>query len=126
MTVVAQAAQQGVHHQPIAEKAVPGIVLKVRGDNRGMPATALFHQLEEDIGLLRPDIDVPRERVRKLGCAAFRAPRGRLRGGEPQALLAHRRGAPTSRCPRATFPTSRTRSWVGRVWNPPKRTMIPR
>lgn len=64
MTVVAQTAQQCFYHEAVAEKAVPGIVLKIRGDDRCMPVVSLLHQLEEDVGLLRSSMFVPQARSR--------------------------------------------------------------
>src|SRR5213593_92188 len=53
VAVVPQTAQQRLHHGPIAQEVRPLVVVQVRCNDRGMVAVALFHQLEEDIGLLR-------------------------------------------------------------------------
>jgi len=53
-------------------------------------------------GSFTPGYSAPRfqrGRARELGCAAFRAPRRQMRGGATQAMLAHRRGAPTKQMP---------------------------
>src|SRR6516164_2610639 len=56
---MSQAAEQGLGEVFIAEQARPLVVLKVRGDERGLAAVALFHQLEEDIRLLGTQIEIP-------------------------------------------------------------------
>src|SRR6516164_3321570 len=56
---MSQAAEQGLGEVFIAEQARLLVVLKVRGDERGLAAVALFHQLEEDIRLLGTQIEIP-------------------------------------------------------------------
>ncbi len=51
--------EQRLDHLFLAEEAVPVVVVEVGGDDGGLPAVAFFHQLEEDVGLLRLQVQVP-------------------------------------------------------------------
>ena len=53
-----QPAQQRFHHRPIPQKVGPLVIVQVRSDDRGMPAVPLLHQLEEDVRLLGPQVQV--------------------------------------------------------------------
>ena len=52
VAVVAKPAQQCIHHRLVAEEVAPFVVGEIARDNRGMTVVALFHELEEDVGLL--------------------------------------------------------------------------
>src|SRR5438552_3043984 len=52
MALMPDAAQHRLDHIAVAEKASPFVVSKVRGDNGRFSAIALFHEFEEDVGLL--------------------------------------------------------------------------
>jgi hypothetical protein len=67
-----------------------------------------------------------RERVRELGCDAFRAPRGQMRGGATQAMLAHRRGAPTKQMPTRRRNPLGARGVAGQYLRCSSSTMCPR
>src|SRR6266850_1254267 len=53
MAVMPDAAQHRLDHMAVAEKAGPFVISEVRGDNGRFSAIALFHEFEEDVGLLR-------------------------------------------------------------------------
>ncbi len=52
MALMPDTAQHRLDHIAVAEKASPFVVSEVRGDNGRFSAIALFHELEEDVGLL--------------------------------------------------------------------------
>src|SRR5207253_7780121 len=58
VAVVADAAQQRVHHCWVAQKVPPFVVSQICGNDRGVAVVALFHELEENVGLLGFHIDV--------------------------------------------------------------------
>src|ERR1700722_18494664 len=58
VTVVAQPAKQGLHHGPVAQKIGPLVIDEIGGNDGGMPAVAFFHQLEENVRLLRSQIQI--------------------------------------------------------------------
>src|ERR1035437_9115647 len=45
---------------PIAQKVGPLVIDQIRCNDRGMLSVALLHQLEEDVGLLRFQIQIPK------------------------------------------------------------------
>ena len=49
--LVPHAAQQRVHHRFVAKKVVPLVINQVGRDDGGVAMIALFHQLEEGVGL---------------------------------------------------------------------------
>src|ERR1039458_6557056 len=51
VAVVSDAAQQRIDHGRIAEEVAPCRIVKIGCDDRGVAVVALFHQLEEDVGL---------------------------------------------------------------------------
>jgi len=53
---VAKPTQQGIHHGLVAEEGTPFVIDEIARDNRGVTVIALFHQLEEDVGLFRFEI----------------------------------------------------------------------
>ncbi len=59
LALVSQAAEQGLGQVFIAEQACPLVVLKVRGDECGLAAVALFHQFEKNVRLLGTQIEIP-------------------------------------------------------------------
>jgi hypothetical protein len=58
VAVVPHAAQQRVHHGFVAQKVVPLGIPQVGGDDRRVAMIALFHQLEEGVGLFGLEIQV--------------------------------------------------------------------
>src|SRR5437867_13338189 len=60
VAVVPQTAQQRFHHRTAAQKVRPLVIDKIRCDDGGMLAVALLHQLEEDVRLLRFQIQIPK------------------------------------------------------------------
>ena len=52
MAVMPDAAQHRLDHIAVAEKASPFVESEVGGDNGRFSAIALFHEFEEDVGLL--------------------------------------------------------------------------
>jgi hypothetical protein len=58
LAAVSQTAEHGFGQVFIAEQQGPLIIFKIRSQKSGLPAVALFHQFEEDVGLLRTQIDV--------------------------------------------------------------------
>jgi len=58
LAAVSQAAEHGLGQVFIAEQQRPLIILKIRSEKGGLPAVALLHQFEEDVGLLGTQIDV--------------------------------------------------------------------
>lgn len=56
---MAGAAQQRLDHGGVAEEAAPFFIAQVRCNDCGVAVIALLHQLEEDVALLGPEIDVP-------------------------------------------------------------------
>src|SRR5271169_3041011 len=59
VAVVSQTAEQRLHHRPAAQKVRPLVIDEIRSDDGGMLAVALLHQLEEDVRLLRFQIQIP-------------------------------------------------------------------
>ena len=58
VAVVAETAEKGFDHGPIAKKVVPLVVLKVAGDDRRVAVITLFHQFEKDVRLLGLEIEI--------------------------------------------------------------------
>jgi hypothetical protein len=58
VAVVPHAAQQRVHHRFVAQKVVPLVIPQIRRDDGGVAMIALFHQLEEGVGLFGLEIQV--------------------------------------------------------------------
>src|SRR5271166_6777849 len=55
---VAQPAQQRVHHGLIAQEVAPLVIVQVGGNDRRVAVVAFLHQLEEDVGLFRFQVEV--------------------------------------------------------------------
>src|SRR5690349_10548795 len=58
VAVVPQPAEQSLHHGPVAEEIGPLVIAQVGGDDGGVMAIPLFHQLEEDIRLLGLEVQI--------------------------------------------------------------------
>src|ERR1035438_7667153 len=56
VAVVPHAAQQRIHHRFVAQKVMPLGIPQVGGDDGGVAMIALFHQLEEGVGLFGLEI----------------------------------------------------------------------
>jgi hypothetical protein len=59
VATLAQAAQQRLGQCRIGEEVRPGCIWQVRSYQSRLAMMALFHELEEDVGLLGFYIDVP-------------------------------------------------------------------
>ena len=57
--MMAQPRQQGLDHGSSAEEVVPLVVIEVGGDQGRATVVALLHELEEDVGLLGLEIEIP-------------------------------------------------------------------
>jgi hypothetical protein len=58
VALMAQATEEGIDESFVAEERLPFRVLQVRRDDRRLSAIAFLHQLEENVGLFRSEIDV--------------------------------------------------------------------
>jgi len=58
MAVVAKAAEQGLDEVGITEEAGPLGIVEVRGDDGWVPLIAFLKELEEDVALLRTQIQI--------------------------------------------------------------------
>src|ERR1051325_2178175 len=56
VALMAEPAEQGADQRLVAEEVGPLGIVEICGDDRRALAIPLFHQLEEDIGLLRAQI----------------------------------------------------------------------
>src|SRR5438128_538736 len=59
VALVPEATEEGVDERFVAEKGLPFGKVQIGRDQCRLSAIALLHQLEEDVGLLWPEIDVP-------------------------------------------------------------------
>src|SRR5664279_5737728 len=56
---VAQSTQQRVYHGLIAQEVAPLVIVQVRGNDRRVAVVTFLHELEEDVGLFRFQVEVP-------------------------------------------------------------------
>src|SRR6266702_8430194 len=59
VALVAEAAEERGDEGLVAEEVVPLLEVEVGSDDGGLPAVALLHELEEDVGLLRAEVEIP-------------------------------------------------------------------
>ena len=55
---MAQAAEQSIDERLVAKEVIPLLVVEIRGNNRWPLTISLFHELEEDVGLLGFEIEI--------------------------------------------------------------------
>src|ERR1019366_8481575 len=82
VAVVPQTALQRFHHRTIAQRVGPLVVHEIGCNAGGMLAVTLLHQLKEDVGLLRFQIQVPKfvdQKDVEAGQTLEQLPRGPIR-----------------------------------------------